>query len=200
MSARARRPIDWAEVRRRVAAAASARTMSPERARALMEERARRLALRPDDSGATVGLPQALVFSVNRARYALPAVYVQEVAPLDHVAPLPGASELLLGVTSRRGAILAVFRAGLVLGDERPEALEPRWLVICGERRAEFALPADDVHGLAPLDPRDALAPIGPAEAAGRRHVRGMTREGALLLDGASLLADPRLKVDQTQA
>jgi purine-binding chemotaxis protein CheW len=198
--ARARGRIDWGEVRDRLARAmrADETALGSEQARRVMDERARRLAEPARKMRRAAGSHEALVFSVGRARYALPTQFVLEVAPLGQFTSLPGASDLLFGVASLRGDVLAIFQPRALFGGEAHDASERRWLVVCGERHAEFALLADAVHELRRLDEEEALAPLGSADESGGEYVRGVTADALLLLDGAKLLAEARLKLDQT--
>ena len=165
-----------------------------------MDERARRLAKPLVEARPAAASIEALVFSVGRARYALPTRFVREVAHLGRIAPVPGASDLLCGVASHHGEVLAVLQPRGLLGGEAEEEAERRWLVVCGERRAEFALLADAVHELRVFDEGEALAPLGRPDTASGEYVSGVTADAVLLLDGARLLEDARLKLDQMSA
>src|SRR5947209_1803679 len=105
-------PIDWARVRARLARAAAANEgalrLSPERARAVMDERARALARVPAETAAVRAL-EAVVFELSGERYALETAHVHEVVRLAGLTPLPGAPDYLAGVTNLRGQILAVI-------------------------------------------------------------------------------------------
>jgi hypothetical protein len=43
----------------------------------------------------------------------------------------------------------------------------------------------------------DLFAAPGPGRGGGREHVRGVTRDALVVLDGAALLRDPRLFIDE---
>jgi purine-binding chemotaxis protein CheW len=203
MAGTARRSIDWDEVRGRLARAMQgeeATAALEERSRRIMDERARRLAEPPGARRSAAGSFEALVFSIGRARYALPARFVREVAPLAQFTPVPGASAPLLGVASHKGGVLAILQTRALLGGEADDAPERQWLVICGGRSADLALLADAVHELRTPGEDEALAPLGSADAGIGAYVRGVTADALLLLDGAKLLADARLRIDQTSA
>jgi purine-binding chemotaxis protein CheW len=199
-----RRSIDWDEVRGRLARAVQgeeATAALEERSRRIMDERARRLAEPAGERRSAAGSFEALVFSIGRTRYALPARFVREVTPLAQFTPVPGAPAPLLGVASHKGGVLAILQTRALLGGgESEDAPERQWLVVCGGRSADFALLADAVHELRRLDEDEAQAPLGAADAEGGAYVRGVTADALLLLDGAKLLADARLRIDRMSA
>src|SRR5439155_3741502 len=78
-----KRAIDWAAVRRRLARAAEASAgnvrLSPERARAIMEERARALARAPAEPAAAARVLEVLVFDIAGECYPIETAHVREV-------------------------------------------------------------------------------------------------------------------------
>jgi purine-binding chemotaxis protein CheW len=193
-------PIDWARVRARLARAAAAHEgavrLSPERARAVMDERARALARVPTETAA-VGALQVVVFDLSEERYALEAAHVREVVRLAGLTPLPGAPDYLAGVTNLRGQILAVIDLLRFFGVASARPAEPSWALALGGGRAEFGVLADAVHEVAALPEDRVREPEVPVAAVGRECLRGVTPEGVIVLDGAALLRDPRLFIDQ---
>src|SRR5947209_20480210 len=95
--------IDWARVRQRLARAIerteAAERLSPERARAVMDERARALAL-VSTPPATAGTVEVVVFALGEGRCAVGAEHVREVRRLADLTPPPGAGALGGGVTN----------------------------------------------------------------------------------------------------
>jgi len=196
-------PVDWAAVRaglaRAGAALEEALRPSPERARAVLEERTRKLARvppRPADQGD--GL-LAVTFVLAGERYALEARYVREVLRLGERTPLPGAPEFVVGVLNLRGEVLAVFdlRPLLGLGAAAPE--EGGRVLVLGVDRPEFGLLADAAEEVLTLAERDLFEPPDSVTGPGRQYLRGVTQEALVVLDGAVLLRDGRLFVDQAE-
>src|SRR6185312_5009031 len=108
-----RATIDWQQVRQQLAKAVAATDeayrLSPERARAILEERARLLARIPPAPPAVGESLQVVVFRLGDERYALETQYVREVVRLSDYAPLPGAPAFVLGILNLRGEILSVL-------------------------------------------------------------------------------------------
>ena len=68
-----------------------------------------------------------------------------------------------------------------------------------GESRTEFGMLADDVQEVAVLRRADVLEPPASIQGTGREYLLGVTGEALIVLDGAVLLRDGRLFVDQAE-
>jgi purine-binding chemotaxis protein CheW len=191
----------WPEVRRRLAQASEATegtlSISPERAKAIMDERARVLARVPPHQPGAAEILEITTFTLSSERYAVEARYVREVIRSVELTPVPGAPEFLLGLVNLRGEILAVVDLRKVLGLAGTE-LTGRILVL-GHERAEFGVLADEVHDvtMVPLD--EVFAPPASVAGIGREFLRGVTKDALIILDGAALLAERRLFIEQSE-
>lgn len=191
--------IDWEAARRRLAELGQAledtQQLSAERARALLEQRARHLAgVADSEDGAREEL-EVVTFALSNERYALESRYVLEVVPLADFTPVPGAPGFLLGVTNLRGEIVAIFDLRELLGLSQRSISDLFRVIVLGSERPEFGIVADAVDEVTTLVAGALLDP--PAERVGCAYVRGVTKEALILLDGAALSRDPGLFVDQ---
>jgi purine-binding chemotaxis protein CheW len=192
-----RRKIDWEAARERIARASQgldeALSPSPEEVRRILDARARALA-RGADTGADAGpLLAILSFSLSGERWAIETKYVQSTRRSAGTTRVPGLPDVFCGVESLRGEIMAVIDLARVMG--MPAAPRPAngYLIVLGQDQAELAVLCDELFEVTTL-PRSALVTQG-----GGRHLAGLTADALLVLDGASLLDDPRLTVDQTE-
>ena len=193
-----RKAIDWDAVRRRLARAqAAGARLTPEQARALLDERARTLARRPEEASAAARTLEVVIFEIAGECYALETAHARAVVRLEDLTPLPGAPDFLAGVMNLRGQILPVFDLCQVFGTPRARPAEPSWVVVLGAERAEFGALAETVHEVASLPEGRVRAPEVPPAGIGHDCLRGVTPEGMIVLDGAALLCDPRLFVNQ---
>ncbi len=195
--------IDWQQVRARLAKARAATEesgrLSPERARAVMEERARTLARVPPKPPQAAEVLEVVTFGLAGERYAVETRHVHEVVRAAEFTPVPGAPDFLTGLINLRGDILAVFDLRRFFGaaDRDPSDLS-RVLVLGGER-AEFGALADAVHEVTALRLDEVHEPPGSVSGAARDYLRGATAAGLVVLDGAALLRDGRLFIDQAE-
>ncbi len=167
------------------------------RAAAILEERARLLA-RPPAKERADGM-EVLVFSLSGETYALETRAVREVARFTDFTAVPGASALLLGVTNLEGEILPVFDLRKLTGLASKGLTDLSRLLVLGEDRSEFGLLADEVREVRLLGREEVFDPPEALAALGRSLLRGVTKDAVLVLDGAALLRDPRLFIDEAE-
>src|SRR5438552_5689230 len=177
-------PIDWEKVRRRLArataATARAVTLSPERARAVMEERARNLARRPPQAARDTEIVEVVCFVLANERYAVETRYVREVKELTDFTPIPGAPPFLLGVINLRGEILAVIDLRKFFGVAERGVTDLSRVVVLGGERAEFGVLADAAHEVVTLRTEELLEPPGSVAGIGREYLRGVTKDALI--------------------
>jgi purine-binding chemotaxis protein CheW len=194
-----RGPIDWQAVRDRLARATAATeaavTLSPERARAVLQERARSLARVPPVPPAAAEVLEVVTFGLAEEHYAVETRFLREVAHLGDFTPVPGAPDFLVGVMNLRGEILDVLDLRRSLGIPGAAPGAQALVLVLGGDRAEFGVVADAVHEVRMLR-REELHPA-PATCPRPEYLRGVTAGALPVLDGEALLADGRLFIDQ---
>jgi purine-binding chemotaxis protein CheW len=181
----------------RAQAALDADTVSPARARAILRERARRLARRPSDPPSAASTMSVLAFRLGAERYGIETRYVREVVPFLDATPVPGAPAFVAGLTSHRGQVLCLLDLRVLL--HAPPARSPGApvVLVLGEESIEFGVVADDAEGVGPVDAGDLRGgALAEGASAGRPYIRAITRSALIILDGRLLLSDPRLCVD----
>jgi purine-binding chemotaxis protein CheW len=192
--------IAWQQVRKRLARALTATEesleLSPERARAVMEERARALARVPAEARAAEVL-QLAVFTLANERYGIETRFVREVVRLTDYTPVPGAPEFLVGVINLRGEILAVIDLRKFLGVAPRGVTDLSRVVVLGGERAEFGVLADTADEVLALRTDEVHEPPGTVTGIGREYLHGITAAALIVLDGSVLLQDGRLFIDQ---
>jgi len=167
----------------------------PDPARAILEERARRLARPAAVESRRADLVELLFFELAGESCAIEAPAVRQVARLGEVTPVPGAPPALLGVTNLGGEILPVFDLRRITGASPSDGALAR-LIVLGDGRDDLAIAAGAVHEVRTLD-RAAIVEAPPSlPAAARAVVLGVTGEATVVLDAARLLGDPRLRLD----
>ena len=176
-----------------------AQQTSPERSKAVMDERARALASPPAQTGSADQSLEVVTFMLAEERYGIETSHVREVVRLADYTPLPGTPDFLVGVTNLRGEILADVDLRKFLGVPGAGLTDLSRLIVLGSDRAEFGLLADTWVGVVRLRADEVLEPPEAVAAVGRKYLRGVTKEGLVLLDGAVLLKDDRLFINQSQ-
>ncbi len=195
--------FDWDMAKKRLARIAEAldesQRLSPERAKQIMDERARKLAEVPDaapDAGQLLGV---VTFRLGGERFAVEARYVREVIRLGDVTPVPGSPEFLVGATNLRGDIMAVLDLGSFFDLRGAERSNTTRILVFGLQRAEFGVLVDAADEVASLSIKRLHPPSDSIAGGGRDFLRGVTDDAMLVLDGDVLLNDERLFIDQRE-
>ena len=84
--------------------------------RAILDERARRLAAPISDATIATEVLEVATFTLSGERYAIETRYVREIVALADFTPVPGGPSVLFGVVNLRGDVLAVFDLRSLLG------------------------------------------------------------------------------------
>src|SRR5205814_1567020 len=127
-------------------------------------------------------------FSLGNERYALETRYIREIARFTDYAPVAGAADFLVGITSLHGEILAVVDLRRFFGVPARGLTDLSRIVVLGAEHGELGLLADQAHEIAVLRLDELLPPLDVLPGGGRQYVRGVTRQAVVALDGALLL------------
>jgi purine-binding chemotaxis protein CheW len=166
---------------------------SPERTRAIMDERARALARTPSRKSAPSDQRDAVIFRLAGERYGIEAPFVREVVRTRHFTRVPSGADLFLGVINLRGEILGVADFCKLLGLPAKSVAELPWLVVLGTSRAEFAVAVETVEDVTLVRVNGLTAGADADTRPKRPFVRGISTDALILLDGGALIDEPRL-------
>src|SRR5262249_48916828 len=101
------------------------------------------------------------------------------------------------GVTNLRGHILVVVDLGMFLGVGGQGTTEGAGIIVVGGERAEFGIRTAADPEVSRFRLEEVLEPPPSVAAEVRAVLRGVTADALLVLDGAALLRDQRLFIDQ---
>jgi purine-binding chemotaxis protein CheW len=196
--------ISWDRARARLAAAeqlaGEALQPSPARSRALLETRARQLAVVPPEPARPGELLEVVVFALARERYAIETRLLREIVRFADYTPVPGAADFLVGVTNLRGEILPVVDLRRFFGLPDRGLTDQSRVLVLGQERRDLGVLADETHDLVSVRADAIFAPSAAAPSGGRAYIRGFTEDAVVVLDGEKLLRDPRLVIDHSEA
>ncbi len=190
-------PIDWVGLRERLARATAlseaALDISEDRARQIMDERARALARPPvegPDAGAVI---KVVTFVLGGERYAIETRYVREIIRVTQVTPMPAVPDHFIGLTNLRGEILPLVDLRRFFGIGRTVLADAPWAIVLGTEAADLGAPVAALQETLELPVSGLLKSIDTAGAPPADCRLGVTETALIVIDGAALLADRRL-------
>lgn len=189
---RQREDIDWTGVRRRLDAMERAlqagEALAPDAAARVLDARAAQLARPVADGSADEATLSLVTFALGNETYGIEGASVRGVFRLTDLAPLPGASASVAGVTLWRGELLVVLDLRQVLGLGVTGLDDRAWVVTIGNEHRSRGLLAGALREAAAVPQRDVSPPEREERGAGTPYVRGVTTDATQLLDAAALL------------
>lgn len=172
---------------------------NPEHTRAASEvlrERARRLACPPSKVVDSETI-EVLEFGLADERYALEAGHVHDVQPLRDLVPLPCTPPFLRGLVNIRGQLVPVIDLKTFFGLPEQGITDLHRIVLLRTPDLEIGLLADTIEGVYALDLQHIQPSLPTLTGIRDEFVRGVTADRLVVLDGAAILADPRIIVDE---
>jgi len=163
--------------------------------RVILEKRAVDLAKKEVTTGEGVLCLEVTSFNLGKEMYALESGLIKEVIPLEGLTPLPCVPPFIAGIMNVRGNILSLvdMRSLLGLPGEYPENCK---VIILSEGTMEFGLVVDAINAVITIPYNHIQESIGAIE--GKKFIKGVTADRQILLDGAALLTDPHLVINES--
>ena len=191
--------IDWQAIRLRLKrsekAAAEALDPTPERARQILDARARELAEVPAPAAPPGTRLDLIVFGLAGESFAIDTCLVRQVVRLEHFTPVPGTPDFVVGVTNFRGNVTAIFDIRTFFNLNAKGLTDLSRVVLLGREQVEFGILADAIHGQSEMTADEVLAAPASMSETGRAYLRGITKSALIVLDAAALLDDTRLTI-----
>jgi purine-binding chemotaxis protein CheW len=189
-----KKQTDWAEVHRRLEAAATTleRVITPgtEDKKRLLKARAKVLSQEKLQKDAEQQYLEIVEFQLAGEKYGIEASNVREVYPLKELVPVPGTPPFFLGITGVRGQILSVIDLKRLFDLPDKGLTELDKIVIVRSGEVEMGIRADVVLGMRSI-PQGDIQPSLPTLAGIReKYLSGITKDAVIILDIQKLLAD----------
>ena len=193
--------IDWTEIKRKVASLQKVieqkEILLPDEKRLLLKQRALALALRENDETGQQGRMEIIVFRLAFETYGIETAFVREVYPLKDITPLPGTPPFVVGIINVRGQIVSVIDLKKFFNLPEKGLGQLNKVIIIRNDRMEFGILADAVLGTRPI-PADTLQGAPPTVTGiGAEYLKGVTREGVIVLDAEKILDDEKIVISQ---
>jgi len=165
--------------------------------RKILRERARQLAqepVRPDEDARMI---EVVEFVLAYERYAFESRFVREIQPLKNFTPLPCTPAFVSGIMNVRGQIISIvdLKRFFELPDKGLADLN-KVIILQGED-IMFGVLADSIIGSVSLNENELQPSLPTLTGVRENYLKGLTREGTVVLEAAAILADANIIVNE---
>jgi purine-binding chemotaxis protein CheW len=165
--------------------------------RAKLKDRARVMALEPEEKKAASAIVDLIAFDLVTETYGIESAFVREVYPLQDFTPLPGVPSYILGIISVRGQILPVVDLKKFFNLPEKGLGELNKVIILSNGQMEFGILADVVHGTQSIELEEILVVPPTITGIGEEFLKGVTYENLIILNADRLLTDKSIVVNE---
>ncbi len=162
----------------------------------ILDERARRLALQPQQEEAGERL-DIVVFTVGGERYGIEYAWVCEVRCLDEWASVPCAPPFVCGAAAVGRRIVPVVDLLKLIGTPERRAEDITHVVVLHGEGMEFGIFCESVVGTVSIRVDDLQQSLPTLKGPRAEFLKGVTADRMVVLDGRKLLASKRIVVNE---
>jgi len=165
--------------------------------RAKLKDRARVMALEPEEKKAASAIIGLISFALVTETYGIESAFVREVSPLKDFTPLPGVPSYILGIINIRGQILPVVDLKKFFNLPEKGLGELNKVIILSNGQMEFGILADVVHGTQSIELEDIQIVPPTVSGIGEEYLKGVTKENLIVLNAERILSDKNIIVNE---
>lgn len=170
--------------------------MDPRIEARILRDRTERVARQPEQVEHVLDAVAVLAFERGGRRYAVRLEGLSDVTPLVQVARVPGLPPPYLGVTARRGKVVAVVDLPQLFSPGARTSSDARWLVMAASGEVVCGVAADVLHDIVDVGPTALGRAMPTFPALVQRYTIGVLEDRTVVLDLPGLLSDPALRVE----
>lgn len=198
---RRRAPIDWSAVQGRLQSArlAAEQALSPsaEHVDRILRDRAQRLAAPMQSDEETGEQIEVVEFLLAQERYGIESRFVREVYPLDSLAPIPCVPDYVVSIANIRGEVISIVDIRKFFDLPERGLTDLNKIIVLQDGRMVFGILADAITGVRRLPIQELQSSLPTLTGIRDAYLKGVDRNRVAILDGARLLSDPGLVVQQ---
>jgi len=160
----------------------------------ILQKRAKRLA-RESKKKTNGNQIDFVRFSLAGEKYGIESKWVQEVIPVDTITSLPGTPPFVTGIISLRGEILSVvdLKSFFKLASKS----HGQTVIVIHSDDMAFGVLVDKVDGVQRTLEKKLQMTLPTLDGLLKDYLKGITEDRTILLNGESILNDPRLIVNE---
>lgn len=164
---------------------------------AILKVRAKALARKPEPEETAAAYLETVVFQLANETYAIENSYIKEVHPLKHFTALPCTPLFVLGVINVRGQILSIIDLKIFFDLPHKGLTDLNRVIILHMGDMEFGILTDEVIGGQHIPIEEIQPPLPALTGIRAEYLKGVTREGHVILDAARILTDKKIIVHE---
>ena len=164
---------------------------------AILRERAKKIAGHHAETSHGGESLLVVEFMLLPEKYCIASSYISEVLPLKDITPIPGAPAFVMGIMNIRGKIISIINLKSFFNLREKGISELNKIIVIKQNQMEFGLVTDAITGTREIDQQGLSAPPATIHGIGSEYIKGLTPEGLILLDIATILSSKSLIVDQ---
>lgn len=195
---------DFSEVEQRLETARAALeniwAPSAEETRLILQTRALTLAQEASLGEGVEDVTEVLEFTLAYERYAVETQYVNQVAMLEQLIPLPCTPDFVRGIVNLRGAILPVLDLKNFFELPVKGLTDLNKIIVLQSEKILFGILADEIVGVRNILLRDVQSSLPTLTGVRKDYLRGVTPERVTLLDAEKLLISENIIVQEQVA
>jgi purine-binding chemotaxis protein CheW len=195
---------DFSEVEQRLETARAALeniwAPSAEETRLILQTRALTLAQEASLGQGVEDVTEVLEFTLAYERYAVETQYVNQVAMLEQLIPLPCTPAFVRGIVNLRGAILPVLDLKNFFELPVKGLTDLNKIIVLQSENILFGILADEIVGVRYILLRDVQSSLPTLTGVRKDYLRGVTPERVTLLDAEKLLISENIIVREQVA
>ena len=173
---------------------------SAEETRRILQTRALTLAQEASLGEDVEDVIEVLEFTLAYERYAVETQYVNQVAMLEQLIPLPCTPDFVLGIVNLRGAILPVLDLKNFFELPVKGLTDLNKIIVLQSEKILFGILADEIVGVRNILLRDVQSSLPTLTGVRKDYLRGVTPERVTLLDAEKLLTSENIIVQEQVA
>ncbi|MDD5762576.1 MAG: chemotaxis protein CheW [bacterium] len=164
--------------------------------KAILKERAVKMGRVPDRAEAAGECLEVVEFLLMSERFAVESKYVQEICPLKEISLLPCVPPFVSGIMNVRGRIVPVVDIRRFFEFPMKGLTDPNRVIVLASGDTEFGILADAIHGMRHISAERLQSSLPTLTGIREEYLKGVTGDGIVVLDGAKLLSDGRIFVN----
>lgn len=162
----------------------------------ILRERAEKLALEKKNDTDLFKV-EVLEFLLADEKYALEISFISGVYSLKNLVKIPCTPLFVLGMINVRGQLFSVIDLAIFFDLTRGEINFQHKVIILKSDKMEFGILADEIINVKQEPMIDLEISIPSLSKIRSEYIKGVTKERLIILDGAKILSDRNLIVEE---